>query len=430
LDRARTCVRLLAIKETMRTNIVITGIGVLACNGLGRQAFWDAISKGCSGIRTIDRFDASEMPCQIGGQLWEFNPDDFMKKSVVRTWCRHVHQAIASARMAAEDAELSKAGYDPEHIATGIGTSIGDPIEGYREANLAYESGGFRKMPRLASSKFSGHSATVNVTIDFGFKGPAITISSGCATGLDTLEWGAEQIRRRRADAALVGATECPIFPMSYASGCSLGILSKRNAEPEKAMRPFDRHRDGIVLSEAAVAVVLEREDRARARGARIFARILGSGSASEALSALTMDPEGKGLAEAIRNALQDAGATPADVDHVQAHGVSLEMYDRSETNSYKRALGDRAYRVPISAVKSMAGQPYAVGGLLGVAAGALALEKGCICPTLNLEDPDPECDLDFVPQRARLNDVATVLVSAMSFGGTHSALLMGRPEQ
>lgn len=414
----------------MRTNIVITGMGVLACNGLGRRAFWDAIANGRSGIRTIDRFDASELPCQIGGQLWDFNPDDFMKKSVVRTWCRHVHQAIASARMAAEDAELASAGYDPERVATGIGTSIGDPIEGYRAANEAYESGGYKKMPRLASSKFSGHSATVNVSIDFGFRGPAITISSGCATGLDALEWGVGQIRGDRAVAALVGATECPIFPMSYASGCSLGILSKRNDEPERAMRPFDRHRDGIVLSEAAVAVVLEREDRARARGARILARILGFGSAAEAYSALKLDPDGKGLAEAIRYALEDAGVTPADIDHIQAHGVSLEMYDRSETNSYKRALGDRAYRIPISAVKSMAGQPYAAGGLLGVAAGALALEKGCICPTVNLEDPDPECNLDFVPQRARLNDVSTVLVSAMSFGGTHSALVMGRPEQ
>ncbi len=413
----------------MRSDIVITGMGVLACNGLGRQAFWDAIANGRSGIRQIDRFDASEMPCQIGGQLWDFQADNFMKKSVVRTWCRHVHQAIASARLALEDAEFVRAGYDPDRIATGIGTSIGDPIEGYRAANEAYESGGFKKMPRLASSKFTGHSATVNVSIDSGFRGPAITISSGCATGLDALEWGAEQIRRNRADAALVGATECPIFPMSFASGCSLGILSKRNDEPDKAMRPFDRHRDGIVLSEAAVAVILEREDRARARGARMLARLLGFGSAAEAYSALALDPEGKGLAEAIRLALKDAGAVPGDVDHIQAHGVSLDMYDRSETNSYKRSLGDRAYRIPISAVKSMAGQPYAAGGLIGVAAGALALDRGCICPTVNLEDPDPECDLDFVAQHPRLNDVSAVLVSAMSFGGTHSALLMGRPE-
>ena len=414
----------------MRTDIVITGIGVLACNGLGRQAFWDAIANGRSGIRPIDRFDASEMSCQIGGQLWDFNPDDFMKKNIVRTWCRHVHQAIASARLAADDANLAGAGYAPDRIATGIGTSVGDPVEGYHEAMQAYESGGFKKVPRLSSSRFSGHSATVNVTIDLGFTGPAITISSGCATGLDSLEWGAEQIRRQRADAALVGATECPIFPLSFASGCSLGILSKRNNEPEKAMRPFDRNRDGIVLSEAAVCVVIEREDHARARGARVLAKLLGFGSAAEAFSALALDPEGKGLAEAIRLALKDAGATPADVDHVQAHGVSLEMYDRSETNSYKRALGERAYRVPISAVKSMAGQPYAAGGLLGLAAGTLALDNGCICPTLNLEDPDPECDLDFVPQRSRLNDVATVLDSAMSVGGTHSALLLGRPEQ
>jgi 3-oxoacyl-[acyl-carrier-protein] synthase II len=407
--------------------IVITGLGVLACNGVGRQAYWKALQEGKSGIRLLDRFDASDLPCRIAGQLWDFNPEDFMKKSVVRTWCRHVHQAIGCSRLAVEDAELGGAKYDPERVATGIGTSIGNPIEGYRAAREAYDTGGFKMIPRLSSSKFSGHSATANVTVDLGFQGPAMTISSGCATGLDALTWGVEQIRSGRADAALVGATESPIFPMSLASGCALRILSKKNDAPETAMRPFDRNGDGIVLSEAAVAVVLEKAGHAQARGAQILGEVLGYGSAAEALSSLVLDKEGRGLARAITAALDDSGVAATDIDHVQAHGVSLAMYDRSETNSYKLALGDHAYRVPISAVKSMTGQPYAAGGLLGLGGALMALNTGIIPPTINLEDADPECDLDYVPQQERFNDVQTALTCAMSFGGTHTAVVLRR---
>ena len=407
--------------------IVITGVGILASNGIGREAFWRAIRSGVSGIRRIERFDASELPCQIGGELWYFNPEDFMKKNVVRTWCRHVHQALASARLAVDDAELQHAGYSPARIATGIGTSVGGPNEQYRAHREAYDTGGFKKIGKLASSKFAGHSATVHVTVDLGFKGPAITIASGCATGLDSLAWGVNLIKTGRADVALVGATESPIFPMSIASACSLGILSKRNDAPEKAMRPFDRNRDGIVLSEGAVALVLERADRARARGARVFGNVLGYGSAAEAQSAMILDAEGRGLADAVEAALRDAGVRAHDIDCVQCHGVSLAMYDRSETNAYKRSLGDAAYRIPISAVKSMIGQPYAAGGLFGVAAALLSLETGVIPPTVNLEDPDPACDLDFVPCVARLNDVSTALVTSISFGGTHTAVVLRR---
>src|SRR5690606_33991230 len=280
---------------------------------------------------------------------------------------------------------------------------------------------------KLASSAFSGHSATVHVSIDIGVRGPAITISSGCATGLDVLAWGVTQIRSGRADAAIVGATESPIFPMSFATACSLGILSKRNDEPDKAMRPFDRHRDGIGLAEGAVGVVLEREDPARARGAQILGEVAGFGSAAEGINPLILDSQGEALARAIRQAMDDAGIGPDDIDHIQSHGVSLEMYDRCETSACKAALGGAAYRIPITAVKSMIGQAYSAGGLLGVAAALMAIEEGVIPPTMNLEDPDPACDLDFVPNRSRINDVNTALVCAISFGGTHSATVLRR---
>jgi len=405
--------------------VVITGAGVLSCIGLGRQAYWDGLKEGRSGIGPIQRFDVSGLPSQIAGEMRDFNPEDFMKRTVVKRWHRHVHQAVASSRLAVEDAQLLQAGYPPERMATAFGTSIGSPDEAFESYVEAYKAGGYKKVSKFASSAFAGHAATVHVSVDYGLRGPAITIASGCATGLDTLAWGCQQIRADLADAALVGATESPVFLSSFVTACSLGILSKRNEEPQKAMRPFDRGRDGIVLSEGACALVLERADRAQARGARILAEVAGSGASAEAQNPLILDKEGEALARAIQMAMRDAGVTPEDVDHVQAHGVSLEMYDRCETSAYKKALGKRAYRIPISGVKSMIGQSYAAGGLLGVAASLQALNESVVAPTVNLDDPDPLCDLDFVPHRARINDVKTALVVAMSFGGTHSATIL-----
>lgn len=407
--------------------VVITGIGVLASNGIGREAYWRAIRAGKSGIRTIARFDASDLPCQIAGELWDFDPADFMNKRTVKNWHRHVHQAVGSARLAADDAGLGAAGYLPERIATGMGTSVGSPNEMYQTYMEAYKTGGYKRVSKFASSAFSGHSATVHVTIDFAMRGPAITIASGCATGLDTLAWGANQIALGRADAALVGATESPVFMESMVAACSLGILSKRNDTPEQAMRPFDRYRDGIVLAEGACALVLERADMARARGARILAEVSGNGAAAEGRNPLILDPSGDALARAMESALHEAGASAGEVDYIQAHGASLEMYDRCETAAYKRVLGSHAYRVPVSAVKSMVGQSYSAGGLLGVAAAAQALNEGVVSPTLNLDEPAEGCDLDFVPHRARYNDVQTAMVTAMSFGGTHSATVLRR---
>ena len=407
--------------------IVITGLGVLACNGLGRRAYWDALREGRSGIRTVDRFDPSEFPCHIAGQLWDFDAENFVPKRIVKNWCRHVHQAVAAAKMGIADADLEKAGYDPERVSTAFGTSVGSPNEEWETHQLLWEKKGYKKLGKLASSKFTGHSATVHVTIECGFRGPALTIGSGCATGLDVVTWGANLIRSGRIDAAVVGATETPVFPMCFASAACLGILSTQNDDPARAMRPFDSGRSGIVLSEAAVSVVLERLDRAVARGAPILAEVCGAASAAEGLNPLILDPEGKAMARAIEMALREAGAAPTDIDHIQSHGAALDMYDRSETNAYKRAFGDHARRIPISAVKSMVGQPYSVGGLVGLGAALLALEEGVVAPTINLDNPDPECDLDFVPHRSRLNDVRTAMVCAMSFGGNHSATVLRR---
>ncbi|MCC6696220.1 MAG: beta-ketoacyl-[acyl-carrier-protein] synthase family protein [Candidatus Hydrogenedentes bacterium] len=405
--------------------IVVTGFGVLSCNGLGRQAYWDSLKNGQSGIRHIRRFDASEFPCQIAGELWDFDPADFMGRADVKRWHRHVHQAVASTKLALEDAALRENAYASDRIAVGFGTSVGAPDEYYLRYRESYETGGWSKIDKLASSATSGHAATANVTSLLHAQGPATTIASGCATGLDVISWGAAQIRRGLADIAIVGATEAPLTALTLATTCSLGILSKRNDEPGKAMRPFDRGSDGIVLSEGAGAIILERADLAVARGAPILAEVCGYGAAAEGMNPLILDKEGRALARAIQIALQDAGIQATDIDGAACHGVSLPAYDRSETSSFKLALGRHAYRIPITACKSMTGQPYSAGGILNVGTALLALQEGIVPPTINLDDPDPVCDLDFVPKKARLNDIRSMLVTAMSFGGTHGALVM-----
>ncbi len=410
--------------------VVVTGVGVLACNGIGRQAFWDALQNGASGIGMIDRFDTSNFPCKIGGQLWDFNPHDFVSKSTIKRWHRAVHQSVAAARLALEDAAFDSGTYASERIAVAIGTSVGSPDETYESYREVYQTQGWEHVDKIASTANSGHASTANVSSIFGLRGPAITIASGCATGLDTLAWGREQIRLGNADAAVIGATETPLTEWAFAGTCALGILSERNAKPEEAMRPFDEDSDGLVLSEGAVVLVLERADLAKERGAHIFAEIAGTGAASEGMNPLIMQRDGLALARAIGASLDEAGIAPAEVDCAHCHGVGLTNYDLCEVNAYKAALGQQAYKIPISATKSMIGQAYSAGGLFSVVGALLSLETGLIPPTINLENPTPECDLDFVPKTPRWNDPSNALVTALSFGGTHSAVVLRAMDQ
>ncbi len=407
-------------------SIVVTGIGVLACNGLGREAFWDALENGRSGIGLVDRFDTTDSPCKIAGQLWDFDPHEFLMEDDVKRWHRNVHQAIAATQYALDDASFDEASYDPNRVAVAIGTSISSRDEEYDRDRANFEKNGWDSVGKLVSSTNSAHASTANVTSKFGFCGPAITIGSGCATGLDSITWGVTQIRNYLADVAIVGATETPITEPVFSSGAAMGILSLSNDEPTKAMRPFSKNGDGLVVSESSVVLVLERAASARRRGVPIFAEIAGAHAASEGgRNPLILERNGKAVSRAVAGALKSACMNPVELDSIQSHGVGLSVYDKAEVQAYKLALGDHAYRVPISAVKSMTGQPYSVGGLIGVAAGCMALTTGVVPPTINLDEPEEGCDLDFVPNHARLNAPENALVSALSFGGTHSALVL-----
>lgn len=406
--------------------IVVTGVGVLASNGTGRADFWDALREGRSGIGPITRFDTAQYECHVGGELNDFDPHDFMRKAEVRRWHSHVHQSVAAAQLAVDDADFLKAGYPPERIATAIGTSAGVYDEEYMRHQKEYESYGWRAISRFATSATSTHSATAHVSARFQARGPATTMGTGCSTSLDVLRWGVEQIRRGDADAALVGATESPLTALAFAGFSALGILSTSD-EPESAMRPFDASGDGLVLGEAACVLVLERESRAKSRGAPILGQISGVAFASEGRNPVLIEKDGAALSRAIADAVAGSGLESTDIDAVHGHGVALAMYDRGETNAYKQALGDHAYRVPISATKAMTGQTYAVGGMLNVAGALMTINQGIMPPTLNLHDPMPECDLDYVPLQARRNDVDHVLVTTLSFGGTHAAGIISR---
>ncbi|GMW00679.1 MAG: 3-oxoacyl-[acyl-carrier-protein] synthase 2 [Candidatus Hydrogenedentota bacterium] len=376
-------------------------------------------------MRRIERFDPTPFPCKIAGEVRDYDPSEFMKKADVRRWYRHVHLAAGSARLALDDSSYVPGTYDPERMATAFGTSVGSPDEHYLRHRTSYETGGWTNLDKLTTSASSGHGATAYISVTHGLRGPAVTLASGCSTGLDVVSWGVAQIRSGRADMAVVGATEAPLTELTIAASCALGILSKMNDAPEKAMRPFDRNSDGIVLSEGSAALVLERLGHARERGATILAEVGGYGSSAEANNLLTLEREGAALARAMSTAIQDAGTSPEDIDAAFCHGVSLPMYDRSETAAYKKALAKQAYRIPLSATKSMTGQPYSAGGLYSIGAALLAIQEGIVAPNINLQDPDPECDLDYVPKKARYNDVRTAIVTAMSFGGTHGALVL-----
>jgi len=416
------------MKQYSHHPVVITGIGVLSCNGIGREAFWDALEHGRSGIGRVDRFDPTPFPCHIAGQLWDFDPNDFVLKADIRRWHRTVHQTLAATQLAIDDAEFLTAGYRQEKIAVAMGTSVGSPDEDYDQYCTTINNEGWQALDKFSSSASSGHSSTATVTAKYKFQGPTVTIASGCATGLDVMSWGVHQIRGGNADAAIVGATEAPINAPIFGVSSALGILSQHNDDPEHAMRPFDETGDGLVLSEAAVTLVLERADRAKARGARILAEIAGNGSSAEGTNPLVLQRDGLAISRAIDEALDDAGLMPNELDCIHCHGVALPMYDKSEVNAYKRSFGKHAYRIPITAPKSMVGQAYAVGGLINVASATMSLNTGIIPPTINLEVPAPECDLDFVPNTARLNNPNNAMVTAMSFGGTHGASILKCP--
>jgi 3-oxoacyl-[acyl-carrier-protein] synthase II len=410
---------------TNSRRVVITGLGVVSPIGIGKDTFWQSLIAGKSGVDYVRAFDASQYPCKVAAEVKDFVPADFLSSRRIRTMGRFSQFALAATRLALEDAKLS---ITPD-LSRATGICYGTSVAGLELVFAGYPDflqGGVAAVKPWTALEFPPHAAPSYLAIEFGIKGPALSVSSNCCTGIDAIAYASTLISGGSLTVALAGACDTPIFAEIFASFCALGALTKRLDDPQKASRPYDLLRDGLVLSEAGATLVLEDLDFARDRGAMIYAEVLGYGSRSEGVGMRKGDPSGAVLADAIRTAVTRADLTPRDIDHVNAHGSSLPDYDICDTRAFKAALGARAYSIPITSIKSMMGQPVSVAGVLQTAAACLSIQHQQVPPTINQEVPDPQCDLDYVPNQSRAARIKRVLVNGHSFGGSVAALVVG----
>ncbi len=405
--------------------VVITGLGVVAPNGIGKNAFWEALVAGKSGVRYITAFDPSPHTCHVAGEVQDFRPSDFITSRRAKAMGRFSQLAVAAARLALCDANLSIVSEMSRRTGICFGTSVAGlqvAVKGVQD----FAVGGPGVIKPWTALEYPPHAAASYVAIELGINGPALTVSSNCCTGVDAINIAARQIASGQAEIAIAGSADAPIFPTIFDAFCTLGTLTKRNEDPKRASRPYDLLRDGLVLAEGGAALIVEELDRALDRGAPIYAEVLGHNAASEAIEMRKGDESGKVMGDVIRSAIRSADLDPIDIDHINAHGSSLPDFDICDTRAFKHALGDHAYRIPISSIKSMIGQPISAAGLFQTASACLSIKHQCVPPTINQEVPDPQCDLDYVANWSRPARVRYALINGHSFGGSVSALVIG----
>jgi len=411
-----------------RRRVVITGLGVVAPNGTGKDCFWHNLVAGTSAVGPISLFDASPYPCRVGAEVSDFRPEAFMLPARVRHRGRFSQLAVAAAKLAVQDARLNVKEVRADRACIAMGTSmsgIGDVTEG---ARLGFARAGFEGIPIVSGLEFAAHAPVSHISAELKIQGQALTLGSACTTGLDAVQWATQQIADGYADVALAGATDAPFAELAYATLSALRILTTYEGPPSKASRPYDLNRDGMVLGEGAAVVILEEREGALSRGVPAYAEVLGYGYGNEGGYGPRTDAAERALASGIRSALSMAGLAPGDLDHINAHGNSLPDYDLIETRAFKEALGAHAYNIPVSSIKSAIGHAMGAASALQVAASCLTIQHGVIPPTINLVTPDPECDLDYVPHKARPGRVRRILINAHAMGGTHSVLVLGAP--
>jgi act minimal PKS ketosynthase (KS/KS alpha) len=416
----------------MDRRVAITGLGVAAPGGIGTKNFWSQIVDGRTATRTISLFDASPFRSRIAAEV-DFNPVAHgLSPQEIRRMDRAAQFAVVTVREALADSDLEIERMDPRRIAVSVGSAVGCSTSLEEEYQVVSNGGQHwlvdhrYAVPHLYE-QFIPSSLAAEVAWVAGAEGPVSVISTGCTSGIDALGYACELIREGCADVVLAGATEAPITPITVACFDAIKATSPRNDDPEHASRPFDRTRDGFVLGEGAAMMVLEDLDAARARGAHIYAEIAGFATRSNAYHMTGLRPDGREMAAAIDAALRMARVSPEEIGYVNAHGSGTKQNDRHETAAVKLSLGDHAYRTPMSSIKSMIGHSLGAIGSIEVAACALAIEQRVVPPTANLREPDPECDLDYVPLVARERTLASVLSVGSGFGGFQSAMVLNR---
>ena len=403
--------------------VVVTGVGVVSALGTGTEKNWSALMAGKSGIDRITRFDASELPSQIAGEVKDFNPEDFIDKKEVKKMDSFIHYALAAADMAMKDSGLQVTEENAERVGVVVGAGLGGlpAIEKYHEVLM---SSGYKKVtpffiPMLIINLAPGH-----ISIRFGAKGPNLSTVTACATGTHSIGDAYHIIKRGDADAMIAGGAESTITPLGIAGFNVMKALSTRNDDPTRASRPFDKGRDGFIMAEGAGIVVLEEYESAKKRGAKIYAEVVGYGATGDAHHITAPGPDGEGAARCMKMALKGAGMNPEEVDYINAHGTSTHFNDLYETMAIKSVFGEHARKLMVSSTKSMTGHTLGAAGGIEAVYSLLAMERSAIPPTINYEEPDPECDLDYVPNQARQSEVRVALSNSLGFGGTNGTLI------
>lgn len=408
--------------------VVITGIGVVTPIGSGKDKFWDALCKGENGIDRLAKFDPTPFRSQMAGEVKDFDPAQFMEPKDARRLPIFIKFALGCAIMAKEDAGLDLSSLNLSRVGVLVGSGIGG-IEVIEEQHkILLERGPRRVSPFFVPFEIINMAAG-QIAIQLRLRGPNLATVTACATSNHAIGEAFKMIQRGDADVMFAGGTEAALTPLSFAGFCSMKALSTRNDDPKHASRPFDGERDGFVMSEGAGVIVLESLSHALRRDARIYAELVGYGMSCDAFDMVHPDDEGEGAALSMLNAIRDAKISPREVEYINAHGTSTPIGDPVETRAIKKVFGDYARSLPVSSTKSMTGHMLGATGAVELAACLMTLEKGIIPPTINYEVPDPECDLDYVPNRARQADVRIAMSNAFGFGGHNATLIVRKFE-
>jgi 3-oxoacyl-[acyl-carrier-protein] synthase II len=407
-----------------KNRVVVTGLGVVASNGVGVEAFWQANVAGRSGISLIDVFDPQEFGAKIAGQVRGFSPADYMPEETAKRVDRFVHFGLACAEMALKESRLDVASEDPDRIGVIVGSGLGGLLFHEEQMVAAFDRGVLRVNPS-AVPRISPNAVASQIGIRYGLRGPNLVISTACASGAHAIGEAFRKIQYGETDVCLTGGVEAPLTRFNFAAYCALRVLSKRNSDPAGASRPFDRARDGFVMGEGGAMLVLEERERALKRGAPILAEITGYGSNSGAHHMVMPDPEGRDATRVMAAALKDAGL--ANIDYINAHATSTKANDAAETRAIKTLFGAAAFGIPISSTKSMIGHALGAAGAIEAVVCVKALAEQIIPPTINLTEPDPECDLDYGPREARPAKIRNAMSNSFGFGNCNATLVFAK---
>ena len=395
----------------------------MASIGHNVNDFWASLVAGKSGIRRISHFDPTDYASQIGAEVLDWDAGNYMDPKDARRNDRYTQFGFVASKQAVADAGLDMSKEDGDRVGVMIGSGIGG-MHTYETQLRVLDERGPRKVSPFTIPALIGNMCAGMVAIEYGARGPNFGLVSACATGAHAIGEAAHAIRRGDADVMIAGGSEAAITPFAYASFCAMKAMSTRNEDPEKASRPFDLNRNGFVMGEGAGILVLESLEHAQARGARIYCELAGYAATCDAFHITQPDPEGKGLSLAMSRALKSAGLTPSNIDYINAHGTSTPYNDKFETLAIKKVFGEHAAKVPVSSTKSMTGHLLGAAGGIESVISVKTIESGTLAPTINLDDPDPECDLDYVPKVARKQAIRAVLSNNLGFGGQNASIV------